>query len=51
MWSKRCELKKPTDSEYKNRENAKDDIVTYFTMFISMGILGIVVLIKLFTNN
>lgn len=36
------------DSAYKRECRAEDEVVTYFVMTISMGILGLIILIKLF---
>jgi len=37
-------------SSYKSRMGQEDDVVTYFVMTISVFILGVIVLIKLFTG-
>ena len=46
----RWERRNPQSSELKKREKAEDSIVNYFVMFFSVGMLGLIVLIKLFTG-
>lgn len=44
------ERKHPQESELRKTERAEDSIANYFIMFFSLGFLGLIVLIKLFTG-